>query len=93
MFSYLQKIAFPQITICNLNIIRRSMIPSSIVTQFPEILGGRECLCYKLCYILANLIPSLSIQHERALVALGKEIIVDFYLKRNTVCVLDCIEL
>lgn len=75
--SYLQKIAFPQITICNLNIIRRSKIPSSIVTQFPEILGGRKCICYKLCYIFANLIASLSTQQERAHVALGKEIIVD----------------
>ncbi|CAH3139010.1 unnamed protein product [Pocillopora meandrina] len=36
-----EKLTFPQVTICNLNMIRRSHIPVDIVTEFPQILDGR----------------------------------------------------
>ncbi|XP_022808877.1 acid-sensing ion channel 1C-like [Stylophora pistillata] len=37
-----EKLTFPQVTVCNLNMIRRSHIPVDIVTEFPQILDGRS---------------------------------------------------
>ncbi|XP_078373784.1 epithelial sodium channel subunit alpha-like isoform X2 [Oculina patagonica] len=35
-----EKLAFPQVTICNLNMIRHSKFPNNILTKYPEVLGG-----------------------------------------------------
>jgi len=46
----LQKLSFPQVTICNINMIRKSKFPNEILQEYPELLD--ECKLSR--YIIEN---------------------------------------